>query len=189
MFFEITMIQRLVRFLGYPTYSLTVTLAAILVSTGVGALLSSRVAGRERAAMPLLLLSLAALTLFYRFGLDPLTDALLSQGLAVRVVVSLALLAPLGLCLGMFMPLGLMRVAALTTFDQQYVAWAWAINGFFSVIGSVLTTILSMTFGFRAVQLAALAIYVIAAFAFTRLRAQREGPAAEPEPEPQLART
>jgi len=38
MFFEITMIQRLVQFLGYPTYSLTVTLAAILLSTGVGAL-------------------------------------------------------------------------------------------------------------------------------------------------------
>ncbi|HZB42471.1 MAG TPA: hypothetical protein VE487_15970, partial [Ilumatobacter sp.] len=38
----ITLIQRLVLFLGYPTYSLTVTLAAILLSTGVGALLSSR---------------------------------------------------------------------------------------------------------------------------------------------------
>ena len=36
MFFEITMIQRLVRFLGYPTYSLTVTLASILVFTGIG---------------------------------------------------------------------------------------------------------------------------------------------------------
>ena len=34
MFFEITMIQRLVRFLGYPTYSLTVTLASILVFSG-----------------------------------------------------------------------------------------------------------------------------------------------------------
>ena len=31
MFFEITMIQRLVQFLGYPTYSLTVTLATLLV--------------------------------------------------------------------------------------------------------------------------------------------------------------
>ena len=34
MLFEITMIQRLTRFLGYPTYSLTVTLAALLVSDG-----------------------------------------------------------------------------------------------------------------------------------------------------------
>ena len=64
MFFEITMIQRLVQFLGYPTYSLTVTLAAILLSTGVGALLSRRFADRARTA-PILLAILAALTLFY----------------------------------------------------------------------------------------------------------------------------
>ena len=37
-FFEITMIQRLVLYLGYPTYSLTVTLASLLVFTGLGAL-------------------------------------------------------------------------------------------------------------------------------------------------------
>ena len=50
MFFEITLIQRLVLFLGYPTYSLTVTLAAILLSTGVGALLSSRYQARAGRA-------------------------------------------------------------------------------------------------------------------------------------------
>ncbi len=54
MFFEITMIQRLVLFLGYPTYSLTVTLASILVSTGIGALLSRRFVGTAapRDALP-----------------------------------------------------------------------------------------------------------------------------------------
>ncbi len=55
MFFEITLIQRLVLFLGYPTYSLTVTLAAILLFTGIGALLSSRYEARAgRAAWVLL---------------------------------------------------------------------------------------------------------------------------------------
>ena len=107
MFFEITMIQRLTRFLGYPTYSLTVTLASILVSTGLGALLSQRFVHRADRTMPVLLAALAALTVFYQFGLDPLTDSLLSTSLAMRVVVSLVVLAPLGLCLGMFMPLGL----------------------------------------------------------------------------------
>ena len=48
MFFEITLIQQLVLFLGYPTYSLTVTLASILIFTGVGALLSGRFASRRR---------------------------------------------------------------------------------------------------------------------------------------------
>ena len=50
---------------------------------------------------------------------------------------------PLGLCLGMFMPLGLGVVNGLSDHPDEYIAWAWAVNGFFSVIGSVLTTILS----------------------------------------------
>jgi hypothetical protein len=171
MFFEITMIQRLVLFLGYPTYSLTVTLASILVFTGIGALLSRRLGARGTwTTLPAVLVVLAGLTLFYRFGLDALTDSLQSSSLGVRVLVAVLVLAPLGVCLGMFMPLGLRLVSGLTDHAEQYTAWGWAVNGFFSVIGSVLTTILSMTFGFRAVQLSALAIYAVAVLAFLRLR-------------------
>ncbi len=170
MFFEITMIQRLVRFLGYPTYSLTVTLASILVFTGIGALVSKRLAGR-RWLMPVLLAVLCVITLFYEVGLDNLTNSLLDQSLAVRVLVSLIVLAPLGLCLGMFMPLGLSLVGKLSDHADEYIAWSWAVNGFFSVIGSVLTTILSMSFGFSTVQYMALVVYAIAALAFTRISA------------------
>ena len=52
MFFEITLIQRLMLFLGFPTYSLTVTLASLLIFTGVGALLSARVQARHRLGPP-----------------------------------------------------------------------------------------------------------------------------------------
>lgn len=170
MLFEITMIQRLVLFLGYPTYSLTVTLASILVSTGIGALLSRRLVDRTRSAMPAILGILAVLTLFYQFGLESLTSSMLSADLGVRVAVAVAVLVPLGLCLGTFMPLGLGLVSRLSDHGEEYVAWSWAVNGFFSVIGSVLTTILSMAFGFGVVQFAALAIYVVAVLAFARLR-------------------
>ena len=47
LFFEITLIQRLTLFLGYPTYSLTVTLGSILIFTGIGALLSGRYTDRK----------------------------------------------------------------------------------------------------------------------------------------------
>ncbi len=168
MFFEITMIQRLVRFLGYPTYSLTVTLASILVFTGIGALISKRFADR-RWLMPLILGVLLVITIFYEMGLDSLTDSLLDQSLAIRVIVSLTVLAPLGLCLGMFMPLGLSLVGKMSAHADEYIAWSWAVNGFFSVIGSVLTTILSMSYGFSTVQYFALVVYAIAALAYTRL--------------------
>jgi hypothetical protein len=184
MFFEITMIQRLVLFLGYPTYSLTVTLASILVFTGIGALASRPLAAWRRSPLPLILGVLACLTVFYRVGLDPITESLLSSSLGVRVVVAVLLLAPLGLCLGMFMPLGLATVSRLTDHGDAYAAWGWAINGFFSVIGSVLTTILSMSFGFRAVQLAALAIYAVAVLAFLALRRSADRAAIPRDDEP-----
>jgi MFS family permease len=161
-FFEVTLIQRLTLFLGYPTYSLTVTLMALLVFTGIGAYLSGRVKDRPLRAVPVLAAAISGLTLFYLLGLTPLTDALLPWPLAARIPVALGVLAPLGLCLGMFMPLGIGAVAGLTDSPREYVAWGWAVNGFASVIGSVLSTILAMTFGFGVVLALALVLYLAA---------------------------
>ena len=83
------------------------------------------------------------------------------------------LLAPLGVCLGMFMPLGLGVVAGLGPHADEYVAWGWAVNGFFSVIGSVGTTILAMAYGFRTVQVVALCVYGVAVLAFLALERVR----------------
>jgi hypothetical protein len=173
MLYEITMIQKLTEYLGYPTYSLTVTLASILVFTGLGALWSGRLQGSAGRVVPLLLAVLGVLTLAYRVGLPALTDATIEAPFALRAAVAFAVLAPLGLCLGMFMPFGLSRVAELSPHPDEYVAWGWAINGAFSVIGSVATTILSMSWGFRTVQMLAFAVYLGAGAAFTALRRAR----------------
>lgn len=181
LFFEITLIQRLTLFLGYPTYSLTVTLASILLFTGVGALLSERVVDWGWKAGLGLLGALTVLTVFYELALPALTDSLFDLGLAVRVAVTFVVLAPLGVCLGMFMPLGLRAVARLTPLSREYVAWGWAVNGFASVAGAVLTTLLSMTFGFRAVMVIALATYAVAVLALRTLLATE--PVVDPVPE------
>jgi spermidine synthase len=161
-FFEVVLIQRLTLFLGYPTYSLTVTLMSLLIFTGVGALLSDRWKARPGAVVPWLVVALTLLTAFYAFALTPVTDGLLSLPLAARVPITFVMLAPLGLCLGAFMPLGLGAVARMTMHEREYVAWGWAVNGFASVVGAVLTTILAMSFGFSAVLFAALGIYFVA---------------------------
>jgi MFS family permease len=98
-----------------------------------------------------------------------LTDALQGWPLAGRVVIAFLMLAPLGICLGAFMPLGLGAVSRLTDFSRQYVAWGWAVNGFASVVGAVLTTILAMAFGFRVVLFVALVVYGVAVLALRGL--------------------
>ena len=180
MFFEITLIQRLILFLGYPTYSLTVTLASLLVFTGVGALLSARFKGHVEQVTKVMAVVVVVLGLAYLFLLPVLTDALLSTPLFVRVLVTFVVLAPLGIFLGMFMPLGLGAVSALTSHGEEYVAWGWAVNGFASVIGSVLTTIIAMMFGFNIVLALAVVTYLVALAVLRRL--QRPLAAAEPGP-------
>jgi hypothetical protein len=162
MFFEISLIQKLILFLGYPTYSLTVTLMSLLVFTGLGSLATGGYAGnRDRILWPLFG-AIVMLTLFYQWGMGAVTEALLGSPLAVRVAVTVLMTAPLGLALGAFMPLGLAAVASLTMHREAYVAWGWAVNGFFSVLGSVLTTVLSMTYGFRTVLFLGLTAYAVA---------------------------
>jgi hypothetical protein len=162
MLFEISLIQRLILFLGYPTYSLTVTLASILIFTGVGAFLSGRYRQQPERALRFLLPTIVVLAVGYLFGLPALTDALLSWPLGARVLVGFAVLAPLGICLGTFMPVGLGVVAGLTEYPSEYVAWGWAVNGFASVIGAVLTTITAMIWGFDIVLALGMAVYLVA---------------------------
>ena len=107
MFFEICLIQKLTLFLGYPTYTLTVTLFALLVFSGLGSYATEWYVEARDRMLPALLGALLLLTLFYQFGLDVLMNALVGWGLAARIATTVLVLAPLGLCLGAFMPLGL----------------------------------------------------------------------------------
>jgi hypothetical protein len=177
MFFEIPLIQKLTLFLGYPTYSLSVTLFSLLVFSGLGSLASGRWAAARGRVLPALWVGLALLTLFYQYGLGPAAAGLAAAPLPLRALCAAAFLAPLGLCLGAFLPVGLGAVAALTPQREAYVAWCWAVNGFFSVVSSVLATMLSMTFGFRGVLFLALLAYAVAVLALARIPAPRAAPA------------
>jgi MFS family permease len=187
MFLEVSLIQRLTLFLGYPTYSLTVTLFALLVSTGLGSLVSERLAGRRNAALCSLAGVLLLLVLLYQRGLPLLAATGVGWPFGVRVAVAIAALSPLGLCLGAFMPLGLRTVAAVTRHGEVFVAWSWAVNGFFSVVSSVLATILSMIFGFDHVMLAGVGVYAIGIAALLRIPPPGEV-AREPEVEGPIVR-
>jgi hypothetical protein len=176
MFLEVSFIQRFTLFLGYPTYSLTVTLFAMLVSSGIGSIASGRYSRTRPNALRTLLGALVVIGAISLFGVPPLFARLAGAPLAARVGVAVAVIFPLGLCLGAFMPIGLQRVANLNVHPREYVAWAWAVNGFFSVISSVLSTILAMTIGFRAVLVLALVLYGIGVTVFQWVPVRRGAP-------------
>ena len=98
-------------------------------------------------------------------GLAPLLRGLIELPFALRLIVTVALLAPVGVTLGMAMPLGLSRLAAL---HPSGVPWAWAINGLASVLASALAVAVAITWGFEVTTLLAVACY-LGALAHVRL--------------------
>jgi hypothetical protein len=155
---EIVLIQRFVLFLGFPTYALSIVLFALLIFSGIGALFSSRWMGNRTAL--LLNLSLAASMIgLSSIALEPLLRQLIHLPFFARTAVSVALLGPLGFCLGVALPLGLQR---FTRMYPRSVAHAWGINGVTSVLASVLGTVIAIHFGFKAASLAAAACYLFA---------------------------
>jgi hypothetical protein len=151
-------------------------LFSLLSFTGVGSSLSERVAIPDRA-LPRLWMALAALAVAYLVGLPVLFGATLGASLSVRIVVSIALLAPLGIVLGMFFPLGIRMVLDV---NRQFVPWAWGINGCATVVGTILAVIAGITWDFRGVTLLALAIYGLGIAGALWSRSAREVPATAP---------
>lgn len=176
---EVSLIQRFALFLGFPTYALSVVLFSLLLWTGAGSLVAGRVRDPRRAltiALGLACVVMAASA----YGLRPLLGSLIDLSFAARVVVTVLLLAPVGVCLGMAMPLGLTRLVALY---PRGVAWAWGVNGIASVVASALAITVAIVGGFPAATLVALVCY-LAALAHVRLGRWPEGEVASPSHSP-----
>lgn len=156
---EIVLIQRLVLFLGFPTYALSVVLFALLVFTGLGALLSGHFDDRPRPALMTAMAAVTVMIAIGAFALQPLLRALIELPFPARVAVTVALLAPAGVGMGVAMPIGLRRLEGLYPVG---VPWAWAINGVTSVLASALGVAIALVGGFTLATLAAAAAYLAA---------------------------
>jgi hypothetical protein len=164
MFLEISTIQRLVLFLGHPTYSLTVTLCSFLLFAGLGSLYAGRYIGNEAKALRRIVPILGVVILLLAVVLEFALGAALSFPLPARVAIVMMLLAPMNFLMGMPFPLGLARLKRL---EPRLVPWALGVNGGASVVASILCIVIAMEFGFRAVSLLSAAIYVVGAWVFT----------------------
>ncbi len=160
-FLQISAMQRFGLILGHPTYSISLVMASFLISSGVGSLFSARFSIKH-AGRTLRMVAGALLvgTLFYHFALPSITRTVLPMPLLVRAAITVLLIAPLGFFMGMCFPTGIRLLAKR---DPAIVAWAYGVNGAASVLGSVITVVLAIAFGFAVVQWFATGLYVVAA--------------------------
>jgi SAM-dependent methyltransferase len=184
LFIELSQLQRLTIFLGQPTYALTVVLFSLLVFSGVGSMASERIAGAGRRSW--MLASLAALLVAVAvFGIvtPGVLASMASATTPVRIATAVAMLAPLGLLMGMPFPIG-MRAASAR--PGAPTAFLWGINGATSVCASVLGVVIALFFGISMSYWAGFAAYVIAAVSLVAVLgrsriATEPAPASEPE--------
>lgn len=165
---EIAFLQKFIQFLHHPVYSAAVVLGSFLVAAGAGSRLADRYAGRQISirVVRVAILVIAGLGICYSLILGPLYQWMANWSMIARALVVVALIAPLGFCMGMPFPLGLSR---LGNSSQSLTPWAWGINGCASVISAVLATLLAIHFGYNAVILIAVVCYLAAAVYFPAL--------------------
>jgi spermidine synthase len=161
---EIVFIQRFLLFLGQPVYSFAVVLAGLLAFSGMGAFL----VGRFRENVRTMLIPIFALLLMVLLLISVASQSIFSLALGLpmlgRIVIVIIMLMPIGILLGMPFPMGLLIVGEEA---PAFVPWAWGVNGFFTVIGSIGASILGMAFGFTVVLMFSGVCYLSALLAMT----------------------
>ncbi len=166
MLVEISQMQRLIVFLGHPTYALSVVLFTLLLSSGLGSYLTRKIdyPSSKVSAIWRLGLLLSALILFGKF--TPYVTVTFQHAMTTpRILVAIVVLFPLGVFMGMAFPLG-MKVAA-TRFGSL-TPWFWGINGATSVCASVVAVAIAMSSSISASFWAGFACYGVAFLAFVR---------------------
>jgi hypothetical protein len=156
---EVSLLQRFTVFLGHPIYSITVTLASILFFAGLGSLISGNWFNTDHKKSWLIPLGLLALTCLLLILWPHGMAVLIKLPLSMRVATAIVVMAPVGLLLGVPFAYGL---RLLNRYNPTFVPWAWAVNGCFSVVGSILTVIISMAMGFTFTFLLAVGVYLLA---------------------------
>ena len=144
---EIVLIQRFLLFLGEPVYTFAVVLAGLLGFTGIGSWISGRFGENTRFSLMWIIPAILLVLLLTAIASPWIFTSALGLPLPWRIVIVVAMLAPLGIFLGMPFPTGLRIV---TNEAPAFIPWVWGVNGFFTVVGSIGASILGMAFGFTA---------------------------------------
>jgi predicted membrane-bound spermidine synthase len=158
-------------FLGHPTYGLSVVLFSLLLSSGLGSYTTQKVSVRQGVTR---LVGLLIVLFVVGLSTPLLIHALEATPLPVHILVSVLLLFPMGLFLGMAFPIGM---KAAQERASELAPWFWGINGATSVCASVLAVIVAINFGVTVTFWTGTAFYVIALLAYLR-RVQASGAAA-----------
>ncbi len=153
---ELALLQNLTLLLGHPIFTLAILLFTLLAAGGLGSAISTFVPPRGACLVA------AALGTVEAIALPRLVPLLLPLPLAARILIAMAIVAPLGFVMGMPFPRGLQSTGRGSLPAPPFF---WGLNGVMSVIGSVTTVFVAMRWGFQSAMLIGCLAYVLAGLA------------------------
>ncbi|TNE85980.1 MAG: hypothetical protein EP330_23890 [Deltaproteobacteria bacterium] len=158
---ETVLIHELVLFVGHPVYAVTVVICTMLLFSGLGSIVVGRLADEDLTRkLQGVLVAVLALGLFQAFVVPGvLYESALGLPIVVRIGLTALFLAPLGFVMGMPFP---MFLRVLRPEAAGMVPWAWAFNGWMSVVASLGTVFVSRLYGYHQAFGVAIAAYLLA---------------------------
>lgn len=145
MFVEVSLIQKTILSLETPSYAVATVVASILISSGIGSLLSYKFSVLRS---PFTIVTIALLIFVYSMLLPTVSDIISPYSIPIKVTCVFFILMPVGFLMGIPFPTGLKLLGER---NKSLIPWAWAINGCFSVLAPILTMALAMAIGFKGV--------------------------------------
>src|SRR5687768_8051366 len=153
LFVEIPLLQHFILYLGHPAYAVTMVLFSLLFFSGLGSQWNDRIPLRLSLATLVILILSTPVLLPRLFALS------LGLPLTIRLGLTALILSPLGFLMGIPFPAGIRLLkqeqrkspeseVQAGMVPRSDISWIWAVNGAVSVISSILSALLALTFGF-----------------------------------------
>jgi hypothetical protein len=156
---ELALLQKLILLLGNPTMTFAILLFTMLLSSGIGSLISTKMIKNGTKNLTWAILGIVAIGLVYVVLLPDMIYSVIAENFATKIAISVGLLFPIGFLMGIPLPTG-MRV--LKSNFANHIPWMWAINGAFSVFGAVASVILGIILGASYAMSLGIIIYLVA---------------------------
>ncbi len=132
---ELILMQQYTLFVGPSVYSIAAILMTLLVTSGIGSRYSEAL--ELRTVFTLIIGWLLLDILLFKAVVNTLGD----MGQVMRIITTMLLVSPLGFFMGMPFPKGVRYIGPL-------VDWGFAVNGAASVLGSTVTILVVISYGY-----------------------------------------
>jgi len=154
---ELGFIHLLNRFFEVSLFSFIFVLLSILLGNSVGCYMVSKTSWKSTSKLLVFLPALViSTTLFYRF-IEPYS---LDMSLVFKGMIMLPFLFCIGLLMGMPFPYYLDKLSKGKS-TSKTIPYMYAVNGLAILIGSVLTVIISTSYGFTTVLVVSALVYIL----------------------------